>query len=746
MTRKVPFASMCLAVVGATGLTLGSAFAGAVPAAAIQGSIYVSPSGSDDNPGTSASQPVQTLQRAQQLVRTMNSNLSSDLTVVLEDGFYRLSGPLTLGPSDSGSNGHNVVWTADAGARPVLAGSVQITGWSQVPGSSNIWVAQGPAGIETRQLYVNGARAKRPRGLIPGTLTQTATGYTSSDPAMGTWLDPSGQPPSEVELIYHVDAGTGQWTEPRCPVQSISGTTITVAQPCFDNGTKRLQNHVDNNIHRPPTEVENSYQLLTSPGEWYLDTHSSKFYYIPLPGEDLTTADVEAPVLTPHLVEGQGTATNPIHNIVFNGIEFAYATDMTPSTGQGFSEVQANYQVTGPNGWAQQGLCQLVPNGACPYGAWTQVGADVSFTYDQSIQLTNDAFVHLGAAGLGLGDGSQNDLVKGNVVTDTSATGIEIGNVDMPLAAGADQTLDNTIEDNHVYGIAVEFIGGIGIDVGYAAGTMVAHNQIDHTPYSAMSVGWGGWLDKIAQPGQANFSHANTFANNLAFDHMQQRDDGGAIYTNGITGSSFATGEHIVNNVFHDQGGTPGSNGHVIYTDDGAAWVTITGNCVWNPGPVSPQGSNHPNYYPGVPGTVDPLTVSGNFFVSSAAGCPSSILSNAGLEASYSSLLSWTPAPNPPVGGCQTTMAPPTGVAGTAGPGQVTWTWTGPAADCVGVATYYAIYVYRADGSGQILESSTPALTATGLASGSYYTATVTAFDGARWTGWSGWAAWVLAG
>jgi len=51
-------------------------------------------------------------------------------------------------------------------------------------------------------------------------------------------------------------------------------------------------------ITEQPTSVENSYQLLTKPGQWYLDTSAHKLYYIPLSGQNMSTADVEARVRT----------------------------------------------------------------------------------------------------------------------------------------------------------------------------------------------------------------------------------------------------------------------------------------------------------------------------------------------------------------------------------------------------------------------------------------------------------------
>jgi hypothetical protein len=86
-----------------------------------------------------------------------------------------------------------------------------------------------------------------------------------------------------------------------------------------------------------------------------------------------------------------------------------------------------------------------------------------------------------------------------------------------------------TAMDIVVYNIATEFHGGIGICVGYAQRTVVAHNQIDHLSYTGISMGWGGWPDKIEMAGQANNSENNVVADNLIFDHMLLLADGAAI-------------------------------------------------------------------------------------------------------------------------------------------------------------------------------------------------------------------------
>ena len=668
-----------VSLLGAAGLT---AVGRASTSAGLTGRVYVSPNGSDGNPGTAAA-PVQTIGKAQSLVRTLNQNMSADVTVVLEDGFYRMTSPLTLTAADSGSNGHSVIWTADTGARPVLAGSAQITGWQPMKAGSPIWVAQAPAGLQTRQLYVDGVRAARANGALPAPLTgQDSTGYSGGGSTMAAWRNPSGAKP-QLEFVYR--GGLGAWTEPRCPVASFSGAAVVMAQPCWTNSTKRAGSFPDgraynlvgrSSITEQPTSVENAFQFLSAstPGQWFLDQGDSKLYYVPRAGETMSTADVEAPVLQ-KLVTGGGTASAPLHNVVFSGIQFSYATWLGPQfhtqgTSDGFSEIQANYQVTGANGAASQGLCHVPPSsytlGTCPYGAWTQIPADVSLTYDQDIQFTGDAFVHLGAAGLALGDGSQNDVVKGDVVTDVSGNGIQLGNVDMPTATGASQTSGNSVTDNHVFDVPVEFHGGIGIDSGYTAHDTISHNQIDHTPYTAISQGWGGWPDKEKEAPQANFSQGNAISNNLIFDHMSLLNDGGAIYTQGITGSSLANGEHVTGNLIHDQTGS----GHVIYTDNGCTFETITGNAVYNNPNAQAWASRHSDYAPGATTTYDPTDVEGNYFqnpsgyttgggvtvannttITGASQVPGSIVANAGIQAAYQSVLSWTQAPLPPVGG-----------------------------------------------------------------------------------------------
>ena len=244
-------------------------------------------------------------------------------------------------------------------------------------------------------------------------------------------------------------------------------------------------------------------------------------------------------------------------------------------------------------------------------------------------------------------------MVKGSVFTDISGNGLEIGGVDTPLpATQADHTSNVQVSDNHLYGLPVEYHGGVAIDVGYAEHTLITHNQIDHTAYTAISLGWGGWPDKIGVEATPNYSNNNTISDNVIDHAMQMLADGGAIYTQGITGTSLADGEHITGNVITNTL----DNGHALYCDNGCTYWTASDNVLI--GNVSNDwGSRHTDYRPGHTGQ-DPLlvsdnywwqgdgnsssnntTVSNNHVIASVADAPSSIVDNAGLEPDYRSIL-----------------------------------------------------------------------------------------------------------
>jgi hypothetical protein len=644
--------SICLYVVGGATTTSGAPV-GTVEAYQLHGSgatqIFASPAGSNSNPGTYFF-PYRDLTYTQTIVRSRNHSMTGDIDVYLESGTYRLTQPLQLTAQDSGVNGNTISWSSAPGENATISGAERITGWTLSDPSKNIWAAPVSSDLRTRQIYVNGMRATPASSAVPVALSKTTTGYRARLPVLAHWRNPS-----RIDFVYTGQAGL--MAEPRCPVAGIAGRSITMAEPCWSNSTKRGRNLVGYGRIESPTYLENAYEALSRPGQFYLDETAHVMYYVPRAGEDMATADVEAPDLQT-LISGTGGPGTPIHDLSFSNLQFSYATWLQPETPDGFSEIQANYTLAGPGAYATEGMCHIRPHGTCPFGAWTKEPGAVDFSYDRNISFLNDRFLHLGAAALNLDDGSQGDTVQGSVFTDISGNGMEIGGVGLPRATSSSQTRDITVEDNHLYGLPVEYHGGVAILVGYAAGCMIDHNQIDHVSYVAVSMGWGGWPDKDSLPPVANYSRNNVVADNLIFDYMETMADGGAIYTQGITGTSMANGEKVTGNVIHDQLDW----GYALHSDDGATYVAYSRNVLYDNG--YDFGSNHPDFRPGRRGKDDPVAIADNFWqqgypntsnkheqivargnriITGAAEAPSAITAVAGIEPGFRYVVSWQP-------------------------------------------------------------------------------------------------------
>jgi hypothetical protein len=69
--------------------------------------------------------------------------------------------------------------------------------------------------------------------------------------------------------------------------------------------------------------VENVFEELDAPGEWYLDKEAGMLYYLPAEGVDLKAATIEVPVLD-HAVEFKGSQRNPVHHVILSGFRIAH--------------------------------------------------------------------------------------------------------------------------------------------------------------------------------------------------------------------------------------------------------------------------------------------------------------------------------------------------------------------------------------------------------------------------------------
>jgi hypothetical protein len=309
--------------------------------------LHAAPSGHGS--ACSSSAPCD-LSTARDRVRALLPRATGDVVVELSGGTYSLTTPLRLGVQDSGSPGHRVVYRAAPGQTPVFSGARKITGFRKTDAAKNIYRAPVPKGTASRELFVDGVRAQRARTTQdPGGFSVSATGFTTADASYTSWTNAA-----RVEVV----ANNG-WKQLRCPLASITpgasgGSALTVDPGCWNNNHDSVPNpsFPFNGAGLPSldrvTWLENAYQLLGTPGQFYLDADAGYLYYVPRPGEDLTKADVELPV-APELLDLAGT---PGHLAPLNDTDWraTYTGAWNYSSGRHLGDLGADVHYTQNNG------------------------------------------------------------------------------------------------------------------------------------------------------------------------------------------------------------------------------------------------------------------------------------------------------------------------------------------------------------------------------------------------------------
>jgi hypothetical protein len=263
------------------------------------------------------------------------------------------------------------------------------------------------------------------------------------------------------------------------------------------------------------------------------------------------------------------------------------------------------------------------------------------------VTFRRNTFQHLGGSGLGFDGGGQDNSVIGNVITDVSGNGLQIG-------AGSQYTpparLESgyTVSNNYVHDVANEYQGGVGILATWVKHTNVAHNEVWDTPYTGISLGWGWGVSKD-QPMIDN--HVDS---NYVHDAMTSAlEDGGAIYVNGSQAAaqpSVMTGNHVEN---HSQ------RYGALYLDNGASHWQVERNVVsgyapaWLFAPTAEHNTVRDNYAGADAGAaVFKTPTSTNTVGDNTVGATNwnveaqTIMANAGLEPQYAAIRNGEPQRN----------------------------------------------------------------------------------------------------
>jgi hypothetical protein len=560
---------------------------------ASQTAFYVSPGGSDANPGTQA-QPFATLERARSVVRTLTGTMKSDITVFLRGGEYPLSATVVFDQADSGTNGFSVIYRAYPGEEPILTGARRITGWTLV--GDGIYKAP-VGGLQFRQLFVNGTRAIRARTPNAGSYA-TLLGWDAGGRRIEIDRAEISQWSrlNQVEMVI-LGAGVNQ-ANLRVGSFAVSGTRALVVPLEPERARIFSQSYPLKTIR--PYYFENAYEFLDTGGEWYLNTQTDEVFYKVRADEDIATLDAVAPQLET-LVRLQGALGQPVHHLQFYGITFQGSTWLVP-TSEGYIGDQASIVFTEP-----------LPSDQIASYPGHRLPAAVHLEAADNIRFERNVFRQLGASAVNLYMGANDNVLVGNVITDVSGSGISVDlNLEGNPADPRKVSRRNVITNNYIAGTGRDYYQTVGIMVGYGDSTVVEHNELLEMPFTGISVGWG-WEDR------ANAAQNNVVRYNHVSGVLNLMDDGGGIYL-----LSRQPGTVVAENYVHDLIRPPASVAGIygfaaLYLDNGSNLITVRDNVVQN---------------------VDGETIrmndtgAGNTLANNDGASPATI-SNAGLEPAY---------------------------------------------------------------------------------------------------------------
>jgi hypothetical protein len=295
-------------------------------------------------------------------------SLNSGDTLYLDSGVYRVSSPLEL-------TGKKNISVKGDGA--VITGCVVIEGERSECGAG-VFLVKTRKGLDIQQLFVDGEKYVMAR--YPNeTAGEILGGYSAdalSPERTARWKNPST---GYVRALHDFEWGGNDFF--------IDGKN--------DDGSIILRWVGDNNrgkgCHAEKMMVENIFEELDAPGEWFYDKENGHLYIIPMPGDDILSAKIEGAVC------GEIFKISDCENVSFSGITFRGTKRMLFCSE--YEKITRSDWSVARNGAIRIGSCKNVSVSDCIF---SEVGGNCIFIdgKNSDISVVHCDFTDCGASGV----------------------------------------------------------------------------------------------------------------------------------------------------------------------------------------------------------------------------------------------------------------------------------------------------------------------------------------------------------
>lgn len=427
--------------------------------------IYVSPSGSDKNTGV-LSKPLKTLRAALGKVASSKQN---KVSIQLRAGKYYQDKTIEITPSLL--NNHQLEIASYNNEKVIISGAEKMnTQWKIWKG--NILKAFIGKGLSIDRLFCNGTLL--PMARYPNFDSSSIFNGTASDAVsperVKKWQNPVG---GYVHVLHE-----GMW----------GGFHYRITGK-DSNDSLQLDGGWQNNRpapwHKLYRFVENIFEELDAPKEWFYDSNEGFLYLYPPKDVNMKTALFEKSELN-EIITIKGTEQQPVKNVTIEGIYFS-------GTNRTFM-------------FTKEPLLR---------SDWTIYrGGGILADGTKDLRISNCTFTRLGGNAVFVSNYNRAVIISGNHIYDIGGNAIAfVGNPDAVRSPSfqynqfipvdeLDKTpgpkTNNFPAECNAYNNLIHNIGTIekqvaGVEISMSMNITVSHNTIYNVPRSGINIGDGCW-------------------------------------------------------------------------------------------------------------------------------------------------------------------------------------------------------------------------------------------------------------